>query len=242
MFQNFLKQVNSETSQKGARSFATDHTSIPETSISVEQALQDQIVGLWKEIWQGLYQFHDRKGIYHVDRLKEHYFAAGMSASNIIKSPKDSLLRLDRSHGVLGLLALPLLQQGPRQLRLFDGLSISSLESVVTLLEAYKRQIPAMDGIYMILRRLEVDFRTPTIDDEKVLELQYLPSADALAKQLLHLDARLTVLVSRLSDENWETYGASPEHKGWLVYDRVYPYQHGKSLSKFSSSSSSSRF
>ncbi|KFZ19342.1 hypothetical protein V501_00711 [Pseudogymnoascus sp. VKM F-4519 (FW-2642)] len=234
MFQKFLKQVNSQVSQKGAHSFATDRTSIPETSGSVEQALQDQIVALWKDIWQGLYQFHDRKGTYHVDRLKEHYFAAGMSASHIIESPDDSLLRLDRSHGVLGLLALPLSQQGPRRLRLFDGLSVSSLESVVTLLEAYRRQIPAMDEIYVILRRLEVDCRTPTTDDEKAVEQQYLPLADVLAKQLLHLDARLAILVSRLSDENWETHGASPEHNGWLVYERVYPRQHGRAQSAFS--------
>lgn len=235
MFQNFLKQVNSEVSQKGAHSFATDQTSISATSSSVEQALQDQIVALWKEIWLGLYQIHDRNGAYHVDRLKEHYFAAGMSASHFINSPNDSLLRQDRSYGVLGLLGLPLRHQGPRKLQLFDGLSISSLESVVTLLEAYRRQIPTMDEIYVILRRLEVDFRTPTTDDEEAVKQQYLPLADALAKQLLHLDARLDVLVSRLSDENWETHGASPEHKGWLVYDRVYPSQHGKSLSKFSS-------
>jgi hypothetical protein len=128
---------------------------------------------------------------------------------------------------VLGLLGVPLSQQGPRELRLFDGLSISSLESVVTLLEAYRGQIPVMDEIYVTLRKLEVGFRTPTKDDEKAVEQQYLPLADALAKYLLHLDALLATLVSKLSDENWKIHGASQEHNGWLVYDRVYPYQRG---------------
>jgi hypothetical protein len=238
MFRNFLKPVNNEASQKDAGSFATDQTSILETSGSTEQAalLQDQILALWKEVWQGLYQFHDRNGTYHVDRLKQHYFAAGMSASHVIESSDDSLLRRDSSHGVLGLLGLALSQQGPRQLRLFDGLSISSLESVVTLLEAYSRQIPAIDEIYVILRRLEVGFRTPTTDDEKAVEEQYLPFADALAKQLLHLDALLAILVSKLSDENWEIHGASPEHNGSLVYERVFPRQRGGTRSGFGSS------
>lgn len=63
----------------------------------------------------------------------------------------------------------------------------------------------------------------PTTDDEQAVRQQYLPLADALAKQLLHLDARMALLVSKLGDENWENHGDSPKHNGWLVCDRVIP-------------------
>jgi hypothetical protein len=154
--------------------------------------------------------------------LKE-LLAAGMSASHIFESSDGHLHQLNREYGDLGLLRLALSQRAPAQLRLFDGLSINVLESVITLLEAYKRQIPAIDEIYVVLRSLEVGLRVPTTDDEQAVRQQYLPLADALAKQLLHLDARMALLVSKLGDENWENYGDSPKHKGWLVCDRVIP-------------------
>lgn len=232
---NFLKQSNNEVSEKDACLSMPDQESIPESPGPREQALQTQIVTLWKEIWEGLYQFHGREGPYHLDRLKELYFAAGMSASHIDKLPDGGLEQMNYSHGVLGLLGLALSRQDLRQLQLFDGLSISSLESVITLLEAYKRQIPAINEIYALLRSLGVGFRTPTPDDEKAVEQQYLPLADALAKQLLHLNARLAVLVSELRDENWEKHGDSQLRNGWLVSRRAFPLPRRQTKSGFGS-------
>ena len=227
MFQSFVKRVNGENSEKEAQSTSTGYSDRPETPVSAEQALQDKIVTLWKVVWQDLYQLHDRDGPFHAARLKEHYLAAGMSALHLVESDDDrSALRRNRPHGVLGLLGLALSQLGPKQLRLFDGLSVGSLEPVVTLLEAYESQIPAMNEIYTVLRKLEVGFRTPTTADEQAAKEQFLPLADALAKHLFHLDARLAVLVSKLTDESWERLGDSLEHRSWLVYDKVYPYKY----------------
>lgn len=225
MFQSFAKRANGEVVQKETHSAPGKGN--PNPPVSAEQALQDQIIASWKEVWEGLYRYGDRTRLLHLDRLKEHYFAAGMSASHFTGSDNTGS-SLRRDHTVLGLLGLPLQQQGPRQLQLFNGLSIDSLESVVALLEAYKRQIPAMKEIYAVLRKLEVGFRSPTEADENAVREQFLPLADALAKQLLHLDARLAVLVSSLSDESWEIHGDTNEQYGWFVYDRAYPRQ-GKS-------------
>lgn len=241
MFKGLFKDHAS--SQEDARSSITDAESILKQPISREQTLDDQILTLWKEVWQGLYEYRHRRGhAYvhrggsHVDRLTKLYLAAGMSAStsHIFMSRNDSPKQLNRTSEVLGLLSLALEQQGPRQLRLFSGLSISSLESVVALLEAYKRLLPAMDEIYMTLRSLDLGFRAPTTDDEKAVEQKFQPLADTLAKQLLHLDARLDLLVLNLGDENWEKYGDSREHRGWLVHESVFP-QSGKGTKGFSS-------
>ena len=231
MFQSLVKRVSSEKSGKDAQSTATGHSDTPEKPVSAEQALQDKIIALWKVVWQALYQLHDQNGPFHAERLKEHYVAAGMSALYRSESDDDGRApRRHRSHGVLGLLGFALSRLGPKQLRLYDGLSVGSLESVVTLLEAYASQIPALNEIYTVLRKLEVGFRTPTAEDEQAVKEQFPPLANVLAKHLLHLDARLAVLVSKLSDENWEIHGNSLEHRGWLVYDKVFPYKHrGKS-------------
>lgn len=221
MFQGFVKRANGEGSRKEAHSAPGK----PETPVSAEQVLQDQIIASWKDVWQGLYQYRDQRRVVHLDRLTEHYFAAGMSAAHLADSEGSGPLRRDPSRRKLGLLNFALSQLGPRQLRLFDGLSIESLQSVVTLLEAYKGQIPAMEELYAVLRNLEVGFRAPTEHDEKAVRERFLPLADALAKQLLHLDALLVVLVSRLSDERWAMHGDTPEQHGWLVHDRVYPIQ-----------------
>jgi hypothetical protein len=122
--------------------------------------------------------------------LKEHYFAAGMSTLHLVELDDDrSALRRNRPYGELGLLGQALSQFGPKKLRLFHGLSVGLLESVVTLLEAYESQIPAINEIYTVLCKLEVGFRTPTTEDEQAVKEQFLPLADALAKHLLHHDA-----------------------------------------------------
>jgi hypothetical protein len=231
MFKSIFKDYDAP--HKDARFSIKDEESILEKPISREEALHNQILPLWKEVWQGLYRYGDGRrnsyndrGSSHINRLTKLYLAAGMSAAHIIKSSKDSSERLDNTSGILGLLSLALAQEGPRDLRLYDKLSISSLESVIAHLEVYKSLLPAMDKIYKTLRSLEVGFRVPTVEDEKAVELRFRPLAVALARQLLHLDARLALLILNLGDENRENLGDSgdfKQHLGWLVRDRVFP-------------------
>lgn len=243
MFKGLFKDHNA--SQKDAHSSVIDEEGVLAKPISIEEALLNQILSLWKQAWQGLYQYRNKSMSYYLDRGGSHlnrltklYLAAGMSAAHVIKSSNGTPERLDHTHGILGLISLALAQEGLRDLRLYDKLSVSSLESVIAHLEAYKSLLPAMDEIYKTLRSLEVGFRMPTIDDEKAVEQKFRPLADTLARQLLHLDTRLALLNLHLEAENRENCGDSVDfkrYKGWLVCDRVFPPEH-RGTKSFSSS------
>jgi hypothetical protein len=112
---------------------------------------------------------------------------------------------------------------GLRSLKLFDGLSVASLEAVIELLQAYVKEIASLNALFQLLRGLQVGFRMPTEDDEKAVLEQFVPAADQFARRILHLDARLDVLVSELEDEFWNEYGPAEGRDGWLVHDVLFP-------------------
>jgi hypothetical protein len=185
--------------------------------------LQAQVLTMWRVVWLGLYQLHDNHGPYHVDRLTQLYFGAGMAVYDILDKVGDPYERSKSHKGPLGLLGHALSTRGISNLRLYEGLSIDTLKSVIQLLEAYKHEIAAVGEVYELLRSLQVGLRAPTSHDEKAVLENYPPLADQLARQLVHLDARLDVLMAELEDEHMESFGDSPERHGWLVRDRVYP-------------------
>ena len=185
--------------------------------------LQTQILNMWRRIWLGLYQVHDNHGPYHVERLTQLYLGAGMAVSDIINKPEDSYGRYKTGKGPLGLLGCALASQGISRLRLFEGLSVESLKAVIQLLESYKHEVGALGEVYELLRSLQVGLRETTDHDEKAVSEHYPPLAEPLARRLIHLDARLDVLVADLEDEHMESFGDSIERNGWLVKDRVFP-------------------
>lgn len=178
---------------------------------------------MWRRIWLGLYQLHDNHGPYHVERLTQLYLGAGMAVSDMISKPEDSYGRYKTGKGPLGLLGCALASQGINRLRLFEGLSVESLKAVIQLLESYKHEVGALGEVYELLRSLQVGLRETTDHDEKAVSEHYPPLADPLARRLIHLDARLDVLVSDLEDEHMEAFGDSTERNGWLVKDKVFP-------------------
>ena len=70
---------------------------------------------------------------------------------------------------VLDPLWTALQKNGLKSLKLFEGISVKSLEAVIELLEAYVKEVTAVNGMYQLLRGLQVGYRTPTKDDEQAV-------------------------------------------------------------------------
>lgn len=201
-----------------------------EETITPEKKLEIKIFSLYRLVWHGIYRVNDRHGPTHMNRLAELFVGAGMSS--FINKPEE---KLNEHNGnsvrklkladirVLQPLHAALTNAGPGDLKLFDGLSVASLEAVVELLEAYAKEIASVNALYQLLRGLQVGFRMPTEDDEKAVLEQFIPTAHEFARRILHLDARLHVLVSDLEDEFWNEFGPVEGRDGWLVHDVLFP-------------------
>lgn len=229
--------VNSSSSLKRIPS-ASDNIDIKKKN------LQAKIFSLYRIAWLGIYQIHDEHGRDHVTRLAELFIGAGMS-SYVDKSEQE----FNDRHGnnprrytgaesrFLNPLGLALQKNGLKSLKLFEGISIASLEAVIELLEAYVKEVTAVNDLYQLLRELQVGFRTPTEGDEQAVLERFIPVANQFAKRLLHLDARLKVLVSDMEDEFWNEYGAVQDREGWVVHNALFPsfLGRGKKMSLMSS-------
>ncbi|CAI7618827.1 unnamed protein product [Penicillium manginii] len=164
-------------------------------------------------------------------RASELFFGAGMS-SYVDKPEEESSdhhrdnrgrLKTRAETRVLDPLWTALTKEGLASLRLFEGLSVGTLERVITLLDAYVREVATVNALYQLLRELQVGFRTPTEEDEQAVLKRFVPHANDFAKRLLHLDARLKVLVTDLEDEFWNEHGAAKGRDGWRVHDVSFP-------------------
>lgn len=196
-------------------------------TITPGKKLETKIFSLYRLVWFGIYQVNDRHGPTHMTRLAKLFAGAGMSS--FVNKPGE---KLNDHHSYSGKLAdirvlqplrAALTRGGLEYLKPFDGLSVASLEAVVELLEAYVNEISSVNALYQLLRGLQVGLRMPTEDDEKAVLEQFVPTADQFARRILHLDARLDVLVSDLEDEFWNEYGPVEGRDGWLVYDALFP-------------------
>lgn len=205
--------------------------------------LEAKIFSLYHLAWLGIYQAHDQDGRSHASRLADLFAGAGMS-SYVDKPEQEVNDHHTNSRGraktgaesrVLDPLWTALTKKGLMSLKLFEGLSIASLEAVIELLEAYMKEIASVNALYQILRELQVGFRTPTEEDEHAVLRQFVPAANHFARRLLHLDARLKVLVTDMEEEFWNAYGAVKGREGWLVHDVLFPSvsPRGKKMSLF---------
>ncbi|KAJ5915295.1 hypothetical protein N7454_011049 [Penicillium verhagenii] len=210
-----------------------------------KESLEAKIFCLYHLAWLGIYQVHDRNGRDHATRLAELFDGAGMSfyVDNSEQEPSDPYRKNQGRHSgaescVLNPLRTALNKKGLMSLKLFEGLSITSLEAVVELLEAYVKEVAGVNTLYQVLRELQVGFRTPTEADEQAVLEQFVPIANQFAKRLLHLDARLKVLVSDMEDEFWNEHGAAKGREGWSVHYALFSpsARAGKKPSLFSPS------
>lgn len=170
---------------------------------------------LWKEAYLGLCRIRNNRGPTHVSRLLELYAGAGMSAHLLLHNGKNT----SAIHHDLGLLGIALEQNELQSLVLYHGLPDSLLESVIKILEAYKREADNLTELYGILWNLQIDLREPTLKDEILVREQFSPAAESLARRLLHLDAKLKILQSEMSDWNWEERGGRPGDFWYIEQD-----------------------
>ncbi|KAJ5215651.1 uncharacterized protein N7498_002058 [Penicillium cinerascens] len=227
------KNYDPSTSHRDSVGSKTDLKMPPaacEETITPEKKLEIKIFSLYRLVWNGIYRVNDRHGPTHLNRLAELFVGAGMSSfvNKPEQIPDEHTVNGGRRWNpadirVLQPLRAALTNPGPRGLRLFDGMSVASLEAVVEVLEAYAKEIASVNALYQLLRGLQVGFRMPTEDDEKAVLEQFIPTAHEFARRILHLDARLCVLVSDLEDEFWNAYGPVTGRDGWLVHDVVFP-------------------
>lgn len=205
-------------------------------TVTEERKLEDKIMSLYHVAWLGIYQVHDKDGQSHVSRLAKLFFGAGMT-SYVDSSEVEPSCHHDCRQGryktgaecrVLDPLWTTLSKQGLASLKLFTGLSVASLEAVIELLEAYVKEVANVNALYQMLRELQVGFRTPTQDDQQAVLDKFVPAMNDLSRRLLHLDARLNVLVLDLEDEFWNANGPVKGREGWRVHDALYPRYSGR--------------
>lgn len=221
------------------------HVKIPQTSsaeiMTPEKKLEIKIFSLYRQVWLGIFQVNDRHGPTHMKRLAELFAGAGMSSfiNGFEEKPNEHpssdwrRYKSVNTHCLRPLrAALTSGSDGLRGLRLFDGLSVASLEAVIELLEAYVKEIESMNALYQILCGLQVGLRMPTEDDEKAVLEQFIPAANQFARRVLHLEARLDVLVSQLEDEFWNVHGPVKGRDGWSVYDMLFSIRQSSKAGK----------
>jgi hypothetical protein len=104
---------------------------------------------------------------------------------------------------------------------LYEGLSLESLQSVVDVLEAYKREIEPLGAVYAFLRNRQIGLRQPTQEDQMAVLKGYPRLADPIAKRLVNYHARMWVLLTDIHDEARAIHGSARVSKGWSVASRV---------------------
>ena len=221
------------------------HVKIPRPSseeiMTPEKKLEIKIFSLYRLVWFGIFQVNDKHGPSHMKRLAELFAGAGMSSiinrsGEKVKDHHNSGWR--RCKAVDSCYLQPLRaalasgSDGLGSLRLFDGLSVASLEAVIELLEAYVKEIESMNALYQLLHGLQVGLRMPTEDDENVVFEQFIPASKQFARRVLHLEARLDVLVSTLEDEFWNEHGPVKGRDGWSVHDVLFQPIHSPKAGK----------
>ncbi|KAJ5764796.1 hypothetical protein N7520_004355 [Penicillium odoratum] len=228
--------LSSKHEPKGSPKDSVDATSslekLPSTSDKInteKKSLEAQMFCLYHLAWLGIYQIHDENGRDHSTRLAELFDGAGMS-SYVDNSEQELNDHYRNNRGrdigaescVLKPLWTALNKKGLMSLKLFEGVSVTSLEAVIELLEAYVKEVTTVNTLYQILRELQVGFRAPVEGDEQAVLKQFVPVANQFAKRLRHLDARLKVLVSDMEDEFWNEHGAAMGREGWSVHYALF--------------------
>lgn len=107
-------------------------------------------------------------------------------------------------------------------LKLYEHLSVSTLESVIELLEAYEREIPNLGRLYKALRECQLGIGDCTVRGST--SSRYMSIAEPLNKALSLLDSRMDVLVMDIYDEAMALHVDRPElQKGRYVYHIAFP-------------------
>ena len=232
MFSFLHKSSSSGTAQKTPPNKFDEEATNEPTLDQQREDLRQKIISLWKTVWDGLYQTHSGKGSYRISELQTLCAGAGMSSYDGKSCPLsalDSALSTSYSwhHGRSS--------GGLENLKLYDELSLETLNSVLEVLKAFEKEIEPLREVYAVLRSLQVGLREPTEDDQQKVMKEVRPLAEPLGKRLKHYHARLGVLgmdmwdeAVRVKEERGKEEGRSGEVKvqdvrGTRVKEMVYP-------------------
>ncbi|KAJ5287463.1 hypothetical protein N7478_003149 [Penicillium angulare] len=189
-----------------------------EESFRIE--IQNEVVQLWRRVWLGLYEVDDGDGIYerrhHYDRLEALYLGAGFPGK-LSTAGLDALRRWF-------LWISP--RNGMAALRLFDNMSIPTLQSIIEVLNAYESEIPHLLQLYSILGKAQLGLtQLLALKNDHIAETKkrFLAIAKPMARRLEKYDIRVDVLTMRSFDEAMALGHEGFRQKGQHVYYKAFP-------------------
>lgn len=113
---------------------------------------------------------------------------------------------------------------GIASLKLFDGLSITTLQSVLEILRVYESEIDNLERLYGILRRGQRSLRQSTwIAPTDTLQRQYLAIVEPMERRIKQYDIRMDVLNHEMRDEVKSMGEDISQPQGQLVYEKAFP-------------------
>ncbi|CDM35181.1 hypothetical protein PROQFM164_S04g000062 [Penicillium roqueforti FM164] len=182
-----------------------------EKPISTRSQLEGRIVKLWKKVWLGLYQIDDNEDRYHVERLEALSLGAGLTRTyrvGELQVLRRHFLRSETNNGIASL-------------KLFRGLSLSTLLSVIHILEAYESEIENLRLLYSILRRGQLSLHeTADLAQTAVVRTEYMAIAEPMEKRIRQYDIRMNVVNMDICDE---AMGFYERQKGEYIYHKAFP-------------------
>ncbi|KAJ5383798.1 hypothetical protein N7517_001709 [Penicillium concentricum] len=182
-----------------------------EKPVSTRSQLERRIVKLWKKVWLGLYQIDDNEDRYHVERLEALSLGAGLTRTyrvGELQVLRRHFLRSETNNGIASL-------------KLFQGLSLSTLLSVIHILEAYESEIENMSLLYSILRSGQLALhQTADLAQTAVIRTEYMAIAEPMEKRIRQYDIRMNVVNMEICDE---AMGFYQRQKGEYIYLKAFP-------------------
>ncbi|KAJ5506589.1 hypothetical protein N7453_005546 [Penicillium expansum] len=183
-----------------------------EKPVSTRSQLECRIVKLWKKVWLGLYQIDDDEDRYHVERLEALSLGAGLTRTyraGELQVLRRHFLRSETNNGIASL-------------KLFHGLSLSTLLSVIHILEAYESEIENMRLLYSILRSSQLALHeTADLAQTAVVRTEYMAIAEPMEKRIRQYDIRMNVVNMDICDE---AMGFYQRQKGEYIYHKAFPH------------------
>lgn len=182
-----------------------------EKPASTRSQLECRIVKLWKKVWLGLYQIDDNEDRYHFERIEALSLGAGLTRTyrvGELQVLRRHFLRSETNNGVAAL-------------KLFPGLSLSTLLSVLQILEAYESEITNLGLLYSILRGGQLALHeTADLAHTAVVRTEYMAIAEPMEKRIRQYDIRMDVVNMEMCDE---AMGFYDRPRGEFVYHKTFP-------------------
>ncbi|KAJ5835691.1 hypothetical protein N7447_001717 [Penicillium robsamsonii] len=182
-----------------------------EKPASTRSQLECRIVKLWKKVWLGLYQIDDNEDRYHVERLEALSLGAGLTRTyrvGELQVLRRHFLRSETNNAIASM-------------KLFQGLSLSTLLSVIHILEAYESEIENMSLLYSILRSAQLALhQTADLAQTAVVRTEYIAIAEPMEKRIRQYDIRMNVVNMQICDE---AMGFYERQKGEYIYHKAFP-------------------